>query len=93
MKGWLLALRLRRKGRVMRNLLLRLMRLESKHWRTGFISAEDTHCFVDCDCDYSGYLNVSDYKIARCPKCGKGYITEFNCYRIPAWLLRLLARA
>jgi len=47
----------------------------------GYIDAEDTTCSIYCDCDKSlwhknEYLWVSDYKIVRCPHCGKGYKTE-----------------
>lgn len=61
-----------------------------REWGEGFIHAEDTQCFVTCDCGEE--LSVSDYKIIECPKCGNGYITEFSCYRVPAEALRLLTK-
>jgi len=46
----------------------------------GNISAEDPTCEVTCICGYG--LNetglwISDYEIVRCPKCGRGYKSEF----------------
>lgn len=44
------------------------------------IEAEDTQCFVNCECGEK--LSVADYQIEKCPKCGTGYITEFRCYKV-----------
>lgn len=44
---------------------------------SGFISHEDTTCWIDCDCGYTIEEIVSDWKIIRCPNCDKGYMTEF----------------
>lgn len=44
--------------------------------RQGFFSSEDSTCSVDCECGEST-LWVSDHEITRCPRCGKGYRTEF----------------
>ena len=49
------------------------------------ISAQDTHCFVTCDCGEE--LSASDHKITTCPKCGNGYFTQFQCFRIPAEMI------
>ncbi len=68
--------------------LLRLFRQTNHHWHEGFISAEDTHCFILCKCGKE--FSASDYLIKVCPNCKRGYKTEFVCYRIPAWLIRLL---
>jgi hypothetical protein len=47
--------------------------------KQGFISGEDTTCAVYCECAASmeESLWVSNYEIVRCPKCGRGYKTEF----------------
>jgi len=39
------------------------------------ISLEDTQCNVMCTCGEN--FSVSDFHIFRCPKCKKGYRTEF----------------
>ena len=62
----------------------------NQEWNTGYISSEDTQCFVTCDCGES--LSVSDYVIVECPKCHNGYITEFLCYRVPAEAMSLLTQ-
>ena len=62
----------------------------NQEWKEGYISSEDTQCFVTCDCGEE--LSVSDYMIVECPKCHNGYITEFLCYRIPAEALSLLTK-
>jgi len=38
-------------------------------------SSADTQCCLTCDCGEE--FSISDYGIFRCPKCGKGYRTEF----------------
>jgi hypothetical protein len=63
--------------------------IESANWTEGFISSADTQCFVDCNCGEK--LSVSDYAIVICPHCKQGYITEFNCYRIPKELAEFLS--
>jgi hypothetical protein len=48
---------------------------------TGYIALEDTTCEVYCECvpfeDNEDSLWVSSGEIVRCPKCGRGYKTEF----------------
>lgn len=39
------------------------------------ICAQDATCEVCCPCGESVW--VSDTDVVRCPKCGKGYKTEF----------------
>jgi hypothetical protein len=55
----------------------------------GYISGEDSTCWITCECGYglqnTGYgldyggnpLFVSDSGITHCPKCGRGYKSEF----------------
>ena len=46
---------------------------------TGWVGMEDTTCTVVCDCGYGlneASLFVTDHKITRCPKCGRGYKSE-----------------
>ena len=48
---------------------------------TGYIGSEDPTCEVYCSCTEFATNNdplwVSDYEIARCPICGRGYKVEF----------------
>ena len=55
------------------------IRVPHEKWVYGHISAEDTHCFVTCEC--GEHFSVSDV-ITYCDKCGYGYVNEFTCYRI-----------
>ena len=42
------------------------------------ISSEDTHCYISCPCDDDyGHLSITDFQIVRCPKCNRGFRTEF----------------
>ncbi len=43
-----------------------------------YINQEDTHCFVTCSCGEE--LSASDAWIEYCPKCGRGYSTDFRCF-------------
>ena len=43
----------------------------------GNFSHEDTTCWVDCECGETIEEIVSDYRVTWCPKCGRGYKTEF----------------
>lgn len=61
-----------------------------EQWDGGYINGEDAQCFVTCDCGET--LSVSDYKIFECPKCHKGYITEFSCYRISSNIMNELTK-
>ena len=51
-------------------------------WEEGYILAQDTHCFVICECGEE--LSASDHKITVCPNCGNSHFTQFQCFRIPA---------
>lgn len=44
---------------------------------SGFIEGEDTTFWVTCDCGHRIEEIISDWKIIRCPNCGKGYRGEF----------------
>ena len=46
----------------------------------GWFSHEDTTCYVLCKCGEDLPDIVSNYKIIRCPKCGRGYKTEFKVW-------------
>ena len=70
--------------------LIRIFGTESAHWKQGYISSEDTHCYINCLCGRS--LNGTDYELRTCSGCGRGYITELNCYRLPAWVTRFIAK-
>lgn len=48
--------------------------------KAGWVSFEDSTCEVVCECGYGldeAGLSVSDYTITRCPRCGRGYKSEF----------------
>lgn len=48
-------------------------------WSVGYISAEDTHCYVVCPC---GEEFSAGEMVVKCPKCGRIYWTDFICYRM-----------
>ena len=54
---------------------------DDKLIQSGWIESEDPTCAVVCECGHGvnshETLWVSDDEIIRCPKCGKGYKTEF----------------
>ncbi len=62
-------------------LLLRLLRNSDV-----FTIGEDPHCTVVCICEER--LFAGDWRIVWCPECGRGYSTEFKCYRYPARLVK-----
>ncbi len=64
-----------------KRLLLRLLRTDNV-----FTSSEDDHCFVTCVCGEE--FSVGSSFVRWCPKCGRGYSTEFKCYRYPARLVK-----
>lgn len=43
----------------------------------GWISHEDTSCYIFCECGEDIKNIVSSHQITRCPKCKRGYRVEF----------------
>jgi len=62
--------------------------LESRFWRLGFTTDQDHTCSVVCKCGKD--LFISSYRIFICPKCGRGYRTNFNCYRFSKLMIKIL---
>ena len=54
---------------------------EDESIKGGWINSEDPTCAVVCECGYGlnshEVLWVDNDEITRCPKCGKGYKSEF----------------
>ena len=51
----------------------------------GYISPSgvDEHCWITCVCKDAvdvGEISLSPYCVTRCPKCNRGYRTEFVVY-------------
>jgi len=65
-----------------RRFLLRCARLFIKY--NGQTQAEDTQCFIDCDCGNN--MSIGDGWITWCPYCGRGYSTDFVVYCYPPTL-------
>jgi hypothetical protein len=63
---------------------------KTSRWN-GIIGSDDPTCSVDCEC--GEILFVSTEKIFWCPKCHRGYATEFEVYRYPAWLYKIREKA
>ena len=51
---------------------------ELGEWRQGYITHEDTHCFVICECGEE--LSVSAFQ--KICKCGLIYFTHFQVFRL-----------
>jgi hypothetical protein len=51
---------------------MKLEKFEGSYWD------EDLTCWVTCACGYELDEMVSDYKIERCPECGRGYKAQFK---------------
>ena len=43
----------------------------------GYITSDDTTCWIVCECGHDIEEIISDSEITRCPSCGLGYKTEF----------------
>ena len=54
------------------------MQTESRDWDVGYITAQDTHCFVTCRCGQE--FSVGE-EVTTC-ECGLAYYNVFSCYRI-----------
>jgi len=51
----------------------------NNEWVNGYLSSEDTHCFVMCSCGEE--FSISGF-MKSCPNCGRKYWTEFRAYRM-----------
>lgn len=51
----------------------------SDEWEVGYISSEDSQCYVKCPCgeEFSIYSTPT-----ACTKCGRIYWTKFMAYRL-----------
>ena len=57
----------------------------------GMTTAEDDTCGVDCEC--GEHIFISSSAIYWCPKCHRGYMTDFRVFRFPVWMYALRKRA
>ena len=61
------------------NYLLDMHITSNTAWNIGYITSEDTQCFVTCVC--GEHFSIIETP-KECPKCGRIYWTEFRAYRM-----------